>query len=418
MLEVFVFAASSDYNVLVYPENQKLLSFMQTYFLTMPYDESIFLDKENDSRIANLKSLGEALNSAYAKEDESAIKEALQKYEVALNESLAFEQNVRQALEQNNGLDYNVKYVSSPSASVLGNDFDIAKVCSQLDLFSMQLLCSTSNADMLVIPLVSQLEGLYHFRIFIYKKAENNIELCYEKLLENTNTYPNDAILSLAPYFFKEEVSVVVFDKMPEGSTVLMDDEPLTLIDGKALVLAGEHIFQISNTGYSTRKFRATIPENSVSALDSHLNIIEYGSIRLESNPASNVYYEGKLLGSTPIVLEGYTIPLVLRFSAEGYSQKTVSISTEKDSISVELKPLWMDDLAIFKEAKDDFYASFAVSLALFGLKIASSTLATGENSSFFNGLGIALDGALVLSLTSLASHLIEYYRCTEYISP
>ena len=83
----------------------------------------------------------------------------------------------------------------------------------------------------------------------------------------------------------------------------------------------------------------------------------------------------------------------------------------------VELKPQWMDDTGLYEKAKDDFYGSFARSLLIFGLRIAAGSLG-GSGSQWYEAAGIALDGALVLSLTDLAAKLIEYYRCSEYISP
>ncbi len=403
---------AKDYSVLVIPQNTALSSYMEAFFKSVPYDDAVVRDWANDDRISQLKTLGEALDKAYSSEDGNAVAKARASYD----EAVASEPS--NAVSEADGdvhEGFLVRYVGVPSS--LGKDFDIARVVSQKDTLSLQLVCSLSGADMLVVPVLDSIGGFGHTAIYVYRKAYDSLELCFESISQQSNDLPVRAVLSLSRFFMPYPVSLVGFNGIPQGSQVSVDDNPVSMVDGYMLVASGEHTFEISKQGYGVRRFKAVIPENEVCTIETSLNAPEYSQVNVDSHPASNVYYEGQLLGSTPLVVEGYTIPLVLRFSADGYANKTISLAEPVGNLFVELKPQWMDDTSLYEKARDDFYGSFARSLLIFGLRIAAGSLG-GSGSQWYEIAGIALDGALVLSLTDLAAKLIEYYRCSEYISP
>ena len=381
---------AKDYSVLIIPQNQELSSYMETFFTLVPYDDAVVRDWANDDRTSQLKTLGEALDKAYSSEDGSAIAKARSSYDEAVvnyssNPSIAAEDEVVE--------DFPVRYVGVPSS--LGEDFDVSRAVSEKDTIG----------------------GFGHTAIYVYRKAYDSLELCFESISQQSNGIPVKAILSLSRFFMSYPVSLVSFNGIPQGSQVTVDGNKVSIVEGYLLASSGEHTFEISKQGYGVRRFKAMIPENEVCTIETSLVAPEYSQVNVDSHPSSNVYYEGQLLGSTPLVVEGYTIPLVLRFSADGYANKTISLAEPAEDLFVELKPQWMDDTSLYEKARDDFYGSFARSLLVFGLRIASGSLG-GYGGQWYEIAGIALDGALVLSLTDLAAKLIEYYRCSEYISP
>ena len=403
---------AKDYSVLIIPQNQELSSYMETFFTLVPYDDDVVRDWANDDRTSQLKTLGEALDKAYSSEDGSAIAKARSSYDEAVvnyssNPSIAAEDEVVE--------DFPVRYVGVPSS--LGEDFDVSRAVSEKDTISLKLVCSLSGADMLVVPVTDSIGGFGHTAIYVYRKAYDSLELCFESISQQSNGIPVKAILSLSRFFMSYPVSLVSFNGIPQGSQVTVDGNKVSIVEGYLLASSGEHTFEISKQGYGLRRFKAVIPENEVCTIETSLVAPEYSQVNVDSHPSSNVYYEGQLLGSTPLVVEGYTIPLVLRFSADGYANKTISLAEPVGNLFVELKPQWMDDTSLYEKARDDFYGSFARSLLVFGLRIAAGSLG-GSGSQWYEIAGIALDGALVLSLTDLAAKLIEYYRCSEYISP
>jgi len=396
------------------------------FFITKPYDESIVLEKEKRELKANLKTLGESLNKAYASENVTSIEDASKKYWDAYFDAVnSYNEPYNEPGDagERDKANFNVNYISLETTSlesVLGKDFsslNIEDAVVNENLFVMQLLCSLANADMLIIPITTNFESLFYLKIYVYLLDENSIYLCHESLSKTNDISPN-AYTSLATYFFDSPVCYVTFENLPQSTNISIDEKPLTVINSSAIVVAGHHTVNLSKDGYESREFEILVPENTSYTVDCTLEKIQYKSIVVNSNPSSNVYLDGKLLGNTPVQLEGYTLPLMLRFNASGYAQKTISLSKERESILVELKPLWMEDSKLYIKAKNDFYNSFAVSLIIFGLKIVANSFSSEENSTLFQISSVVLDGALVFSLTQLASNLIEYYRCSEYISP
>lgn len=444
-LSTFLFASNSGasntsltYNVLVYPKNQELLSFLETFFVSKSYDEDVVFEKEKREVESTLKSLGESLNKAYESENATSIEDASKKYWDAVTsyqERYSEPPNLINALENvdNSGNtnntdnteepDFNVKYVSLDSKNlenVLGKDyssFNIEDAVVDENLLFMQLLCSVSNADMLIIPITTNFEGLFYLKIYVYLRDKNSIYLCHESLSQTNDISPN-AYISLSQYFFDKSVCYVTFENLQQGTSVTINENSISLINNSAIVATGTHIVNISKDGYQSKEYEIVFSENTSYSIDCSLEKIQYESMLVNSNPSASVYLDGKLLGITPLQLNDYSLPLMLRFNADGYAQKNISLSKERESLLVELKPLWMENSLLYTKAKKDFYNSFAASLIIFGLKIVSNSLSSGENSTFFQISNVVLDGALVFSLTQLASNLIKYYRCSEYISP
>ncbi|MBQ3831024.1 MAG: hypothetical protein II813_08950, partial [Spirochaetales bacterium] len=106
-----------------------------------------------------------------------------------------------------------------------------------------------------------------------------------------------------------------------------------------------------------------------------------------------------------------------LRFSSEGYADKTVGILSGTKTVSVSMKPKWMADGNLLKEEKNEFYAGFARSLLIFGAKIALRTFNDGTNK-VLEALDGAATGLLAVSIVDLVGSLVDYYRQTEYIAP
>ena len=96
---------------------------------------------------------------------------------------------------------------------------------------------------------------------------------------------------------------------------------------------------------------------------------------------------------------------------------RTVGISQNTTSLSVELKPLWMGNEPILKRKKDAFYWAFARSLLIFGTKLALGVFNDGS-SNVLSSLDMVSNGLLTVSVVDTVGSLVDYYRQTEYISP
>lgn len=407
---VFALNDTDDYKVLVYSNEEALSSFSQTFFKAKPFDLNVFKHRDIDSERNEARVLGEALAKAYSSEDPAAIEEARKKYD----EFVAYDNDDPEWDAVSEG-PFNVSFVDVPGSL---DGLDLVQAVAEDDVFTLDLACYLSGCDMLVVQVENVIGGFGHSALYIYQAAYGSVELVYETLsMEGDGSFPDKALLSLASYFFEHPVSIVVFEGIPEGSSIIIDGSPSPMMAGRILVPSGEHVFEISRQGYTTRRFKAVVPNDEVCTIATALEVLEYDAVQVDSNPKSEVFYEGRSIGMTPLVLEGYTIPLVLRFSADGYTNRTVSLESPTEGLFVQLKPEWMDDSSLYEKARDDFYSSFAGSLMVFGLGIVVNSLGS-DGGLFYEIAGIALEGVLAFSLTNLVSNLMEYYRCSEYISP
>lgn len=393
-------AFSQDYNVLIYPQNQQITSYLQAFFPSKRSDLLTQTDISQRSYEKELKANGEALSNAYKKEDDALILEAKEKYsntEVKASEEVEY---------------YDVKLVSFSDTSI-----DINSTLKEEDLITFDYIASSCNANLIIIPYSETISGFNLISLYVYNRAEKNLNLIYEELSQIGSSYSLKCLLSLASIFSEEKNTVLTFDGIPQGAKILVDGQEISLYEDTCILKPGNHTFDISLEGYETKHLRSELTTNEVATLYVTMNPIVYDSLLIEANPISQVSIDGKKIGTTPYILTNYTLPLILGFSSEGYVDKTVGLYEPKNSISISLKPSWLNDEEKYEKYKRSFYDSFARSILIFGLKLVSQSLDV-NNSGFWNITDTLCTGALYLSLTDLAGNLINYYRYSEYISP
>lgn len=398
-------AFSQDYNVLIFPANSQISNYVSAFFPSKICTTSLYTDIYNSSLTEVLKTSGEELSKAYTSENEASIAKAKVNYEQAeTNLVLDFEvgDTLSVALKEYNNTEY---------------EASIDNIISTKDLLILDYICSTTGANLILIPVSGSLSGFRHLQLYAYSSSDKSLSLVYEQLSQNTTEYSLEVLLKLAALFDYEDPAVLTFDGLPQGSCVYIDGVNSILVDSSVVLSSGVHTFDIELSGYETKHIKTELKANTVSTLYVEMQKVVYDSILLESNPVATVASDGKILGTTPYTLKDYTLPLLLNFSSEGYETKTISLSSQKSSISVSLKPSWMNDEQAYEKARAKFYNSFARSLLIFGLKIVSKTFSTNYNT-FWSAADTICTGALYLSLTDLAGNLINYYKYSEYVSP
>lgn len=395
---------SQDYNVLIYPQNTQISTYIETFFTSKELSTSIYTNLSNRLLTNKLKTSGESLSKAYSSENNESIIKAKDEYLSISSSDVSLKLDVSDVM--------NVAITSFND-----NSINMDNVISSKDLLTLDYICSSSNADLVLIPLIGELGGFKHLALYSYSSAEKSLNLIFEEISQNASEYSLMVLLKLSALFSDSPVSVLTFDGLIQGSSVYIDGELVFLIDSSIVLSSGTHTISIELIGYETKNLTTDLNANTVNTIFVQMNKIVYDSILIESKPNATISSDGKILGTTPYTIEDYTLPLMLNFSADGFVNKTISLNEAKTSISVELKPTWMNNEESFENARTSFYNSFARSLLIFGLKIVSKTF-----SSNYNDFWVAADtlctGALFLSLTDLAGNLIDYYKYSEYISP
>ena len=397
VLSFSVFAES--FNVLVYPSNTETERYISAFFPQITADNAkrtIVLERLQ--RKVD-KELGEALAKAYSTEDEGKVNAAREAYD---NRTVVLEDEPF----------FDLKLCEQPKEA-----YDI-KALESGDAALLDMVCRANEADLLVMPVISDIQSFKHLCLYVYQRGSDKLELVFEQIVSRDSAYfPVESAMKLGQILCDAPMAVLYLDKMVDGSEVKVDGRTVNAVDNYILCEAGRHIIGLDATGYIEKTVSIDLPSDNVSEIDASLQALLFGNLRIESDPVADVLIGGVKMGSTPLLVESYSVPTSIRLSHEGYSDAVIGLTKKRDSISISLKPAWMADEDILKKNKDDFYGAFARSLLIFGAKIVTRTLNNGDNT-FLSVLDIAAGGALTVSIVDMVGCLIDYYRQTEYISP
>ena len=397
MLSFSVFAGS--FNVLVYPSNTETERYITAFFSQIIADNTKkSLVIERLQRKAD-KELGEALAKAYKTEDEAKVNEAREAYEnrtVVLDDEPFFDLVLCEQPKET----YDIKAMETGDVALL------------------DMICRANGADLLVMPVISDIQNFKHLCLYVYQRGSYRLEMVFEQIVSRDAAYfPVESAMKLGQILCDEPMAVLHLAGMVDGSEVTVDGKIVNSVDSNILSQAGRHIIGLDATGYIEKSVSIDLPADTVSEVDASLQALLFENLRIESDPVAEVLIGGVKMGTTPLLVDSYSVPTSIRLSLDGYSDAVIGLTKKRDSISVSLKPAWMADEDILKKNKDDFYGAFARSLLIFGAKIVTRTLNKGDNT-FLSVLDIAAGGALTVSIVDMVGCLIDYYRQTEYISP
>ena len=391
-------AEDAAYGVLVYPHNAEIEAFILNFFPEKEYDSATAQMMGQRASDSVRRTLGLELNKAYASENKATIEAAAEKYNAVTGEGIAEEKAFPVVLLDSSELSYDIEALVS-------------------DPVLMQFVCDATGADMLVMPVSGYLQGFRLLSIYIYEYGSDSASLAYEVISTESDRFPVHAALSLAPYFMEGDPAIIRFENLAVGAVVMVDWKEVDCYEDCVMTTAGKHAISISAQGKQDRIFVTNVEGNTLSSVAADMKDSRYSGLEIVSEPQATVLLDGVSLGLTPLTLDNYLIPSSIRLSAEGYADKTVGLLAPADKLDIQLKPQWMAEQDLLKDAKDGFYRRFAVSLAIFGAKVALKSFNDGTN-----GFLMALDGiataALAVSFSDLIGSLVDYYRQTEYIAP
>ncbi len=391
-------AEDAAYGVLVYPQNAEIGDFILNFFPEKEYDSATALMLAQRAADADKRTLGLELDKAYSSEDEAKIEAAAANYNAALEAAPVQEKAFPVVLLDSGKLSYDADALVS-------------------DPVLMRFVCDATGADLLVMPVSGYLQGFRLLSIYIYEYGSDSATLAYEAISTESDRFPVHAALSLAPFFMQGVPALVRLDDLAVGAVVMVDGKEVSCYEDCVMTTAGMHTITLSAQGKQDRTFATDLEGNTLSSVTASMKDIRYSGLEIDSEPQATVLLDGVVLGQTPLRLDSYVVPSSLRLTADGYADKTVGLLEPTDRLDIQLKPQWMADQSLLKDAKDGFYTRFAISLAIFGAKVALKSFNDGTNKVL-----MALDGlataALAVSFSDLIGSLVDYYRQTEYIAP
>lgn len=390
-------AFGGAYNVLVYPSNSEISSYVQNFFPNAVLDEETILYKDERLFSENSRETGEKLNSAYKSENASKIDSIRSEIDESALDKLENPFEVR--LVQYKGRSVDPQTLSSGDRNLL------------------RYLCQESGADLLIIPVVSQISGFNRMSLYRFTYNTNSFELVFERISNDSDRFTESSALKLTTSFFEGKASIVRLDNLVDGAYVKIDGKAVSVLDNSILTTEGRHVVEIGALGYSTRLISLFAHPNTIVAIDASLHSKVYSDLEIRSFPDSTLSINGSVIGETPLVLDSYSLPLALRLEKDLYMGKNVGLTDSVSKIEVNLKPAWMSNPDLLKKSKDRFYMSFARSLLLFGTRLAVGVFNDGSNS-LLSSLDIVFNGIISVSFVDTIGCLVDYFRQTEYISP
>ena len=390
-------ALCDAFNVLVYPSNDEISSYIGAFFPTAVLD-SATIESKHQRMISDLqKENGEKLAKEYKGEDSSKIKDAKNAF---------LESDVEKPENP-----FDVKLVSFGGKAV-NKDALVSG-----DRMLLRYMCLQSGADIILIPIISRLGGFNQLSLYRYSYASDEFSLIFERLSTDSERFTESSVLRFAPSFIEGRPVLIRLDNLVDGAYVTIDDKDVAVLDNFVFTTSGKHLLEIGALGHSTRLISINAISDAIISIDARLSSVVYSDLRIESNPSATVKVNGIELGQTPIVLESYSLPLTLRFEKENYMGKSVGLTENTNKISIDLKPEWMANQDLLKKSKDRFYWSFARTILLFGSKLALGLFNDGNNK-IISSMNIAFNGLLTVSIVDAVGCLVDYFRQTEYISP
>ena len=390
-------AFCDDFNVLIYPSNAEISSYVSAFFPTAVLDSATIEAKEQRKIIEYQKTAGEKLAKEYKGEDSSKIKAA---------KSALFDFEVEKTENP-----YDVKLVSY-SGKVIDND-----VLSSGDRMLLRYMCLQSGADIILIPIVSRLGDFNQVSLYRYSYASDEFSLIFERISMDSDRFTESSVLRFASSFMDSNPVLIRLDNLVDGAYVRIDEKDLLIQNSYVLTTSGQHKLEIGALGHSSRLVSINAIPNAIIAFDAKLPAVVYSDLLIETNPSSTVKIDGLEIGQTPLVLGSYSLPLTLRFEKDQYMGKNYAITETTKRIKIELKPEWMANQDILKKNKDRFYWSFARSILLFGSKLALGLFNDGNNK-VLSSLDMVFSGIITVSIVDTVGCLVDYFRHTEYISP
>ncbi len=390
-------ALCDAFNVLVYPSNDEISSYIGAFFPTAILD-SATIESKQQRMIADLqKENGEKLAKEYKGEDSSKIKDAKNAF---------LESDVEKPENP-----FDVKLVSFGGKAV-----DKDTLVSG-DRMLLRYMCLQSGADIILIPIISRLGDFNQMSLYRYSYASDEFSLIFERLSTDSERFTENTVLRFAPSFIEGRPVLIRLDNLVDGAYVTIDDKDVAVLDNFVFTTSGKHLLEIGALGHSTRLISINAISDAIISFDARLSSVVYSDLRIESNPSATVKVNGIEIGQTPIVLESYSLPLTLRFEKDQYMGKSVGLTENTNKISIDLKPEWMANQDLLKKSKDRFYWSFARTILLFGSKLAVGLFNDGNNK-IISSMNIAFNGLLTVSIVDAVGCLVDYFRQTEYISP
>ena len=211
----------------------------------------------------------------------------------------------------------------------------------------------------------------------------------------------------LMPYI-KSPDTVIVRVAVPPVVSVSIDGSAVTPLRSVIALERGEHEAVYTSPRFET--VRETIYAEEGTVLSPRFVPLFSGPAFISSLPFdAALYYQG-IRVEDHIVPEG-TVPFSIAARRSGFAPYSMQSTAIEDTISIELRPLWMEDADTIDRAKTRFYDNLLMTLVSFGAFVASGSLDSIYADAGLAPVAVAFTGISLVQLVELLDSMFDYFQ-------
>ena len=163
-------ASAESLNVFVYPQNAEIESYIKAFIPSVTADSTKLNLVHGRMQSEEDRKLGEELAAAYLTEDEAKISAAIEAFE---NRAIQF--------EEINELDIVLQHTEL--------EFEIEPMIKGDQAF-LDMVCRKTDSDVIVMPVVSEIQNFKHLAIYVYVHGSETVSLVFEEVSRDSRSFP------------------------------------------------------------------------------------------------------------------------------------------------------------------------------------------------------------------------------------
>ena len=291
------------------------------------------------------------------------------------------------------------------------------------------IIANPNCTTIMMVVVLQPLEQLSHIRrihIASYQSASGagaaamaELQEQYRQLVNGEEVYSSLYLTSeeddefmnilrvLMPYI-KSPDTVIVRVAVPPVVSVSIDGSAVTPLRSVIALERGEHEAVYTSPRFET--VRETIYAEEGTVLSPRFVPLFSGPAFISSLPFdAALYYQGVRV-EDHIVPEG-TVPFSIAARRSGFAPYSMQSTAIEDTISIELRPLWMEDADTIDRAKTRFYDNLLMTLVSFGAFVASGSLDSIYADAGLAPVAVAFTGISLVQLVELLDSMFDYFQ-------
>lgn len=277
-------------------------------------------------------------------------------------------------------------------------------------------LASSDKEAFSYLRIKNSLDGIIYVSVVNEGEIEK-VEIIYNSKLIHSAHYNSllkeseeEALYSLfSSLFLGDSYDYYRLDIYPTNTTVTIDGNICS--SSYVILEKGEHNISLDCLGYIGESFSFNTEEGG-NTIEYTLKEKEPFSLYVSTLPYSSAFLLNGKREETKLIQKA-TVPISLSFSSDGFLDYSFQTKEEESVINVSLEPQWIDNEALLKDKKNDFYSSLFYLLLSFGGYTASIALENIYSSSIAVPLRVVFTGTSLVSLVRMIDCATSYYQAS-----